>query len=123
MKRLIRRNFRRIRLNRSKKLRKKQLLVKLKDWSIRVRTRDGFRCLACGSSKNTHAHHLISKSYHPRFALVITNGLTLCKRCHLGKGGVHKMKTPPRNTVVESLRKIYRDGDILKARVFLQRVL
>ena len=123
MKRLIKRNFRRIRLNRNKKLRKKELRVKLKNWSVCVRTRDHYTCLACGNKKRTHAHHLISKSYYPRFALMIGNGITLCRRCHLGKGGVHNLKTPPRNTVVESLRQIYRDGDIVKVTAFLKKVL
>lgn len=85
---------------------------KLRQWSLAVRTRDGFKCVSCGSARNTHAHHMVSKYYRPQFAYAINNGVTLCKKCHLGQGGVHHKKSAPLNDFIQQLRLIYKLNDI-----------
>ena len=85
---------------------------KLKDWSTKVRSRDGYICLSCGSQRNTHAHHMVSKYYRPQFAYMVNNGITLCKKCHIGSGGVHHKKSTPRNKLISKLRTIYKLNDI-----------
>lgn len=54
---------------------------KLKTWSDTIKARDN-KCLNCGSVNDLHAHHILPKSTHPGLSLDITNGKTLCYRCH-----------------------------------------
>lgn len=52
-------------------------------WARNVRNRDGFKCLTCGSEKNTQAHHIVpwKECIEKRFD--ISNGKTLCSSCHM----------------------------------------
>ena len=50
----------------------------LRDWSKKVRDRDGFKCQVCGRTDITHAHHILCKERYPEFKLEIDNGVTLC---------------------------------------------
>lgn len=86
----------------------------LRAWSIEVRTRDSFICRNCGSKKQTHAHHMVSKYYVPEYTLLLDNGITLCKKCHLGPNGVHG-KSDPSTPFISKLRKIYKERSIKKA--------
>jgi len=92
-----------------RKSNKKNILnqSKLSKWSKSVRERDFFKCFSCGKGKTLHGHHMVSKYYFPQYAYHVNNGITLCKRCHLGKGGVHCKKSPPKNSVIKKLRYIY----------------
>jgi len=55
-------------------------------WAHDVITRDGATCVYCGHKKRAdrdiHAHHILSKAKHPAMALLVSNGITLCKPCH-----------------------------------------
>jgi predicted CxxxxCH...CXXCH cytochrome family protein len=53
----------------------------LKAWSCQIRERD-CSCLYCGSTSKLQAHHILSKSKHPDWALFLNNGITLCESCH-----------------------------------------
>ncbi len=53
----------------------------LNAWSIQIRARDT-ACLYCGSTSKLQAHHILSKSKHPDWALFLNNGITLCESCH-----------------------------------------
>jgi hypothetical protein len=54
----------------------------LRQWSQFIRTRDGFRCLCCGTNEGIQAHHVIRKTLFPWSALDPGNGVTLCRLCH-----------------------------------------
>lgn len=54
----------------------------LSAWSFQVRERDT-ACLYCGSTNKLQAHHILSKSKHPEFALFLNNGICLCEICHI----------------------------------------
>lgn len=63
-----------------------------KDWRTQVFKRDAYTCQHCGTSNHDlNAHHI--KKYHefPKLRYTVTNGLTLCKKCHIDvhKGGHH----------------------------------
>lgn len=96
------------RVTRSKSKVKKTLLdsTKLRDWSLAIRARDE-KCKSCGTKNNLHAHHIISKYYRPQLAYNLNNGITLCKSCHVGAGGVHDKFNPPKNAKIAYLRKVY----------------
>lgn len=49
-------------------------------WSKRVRSRDGYKCDICLSTKELTAHHLNSADTENRWS--VSNGITLCATCH-----------------------------------------
>ncbi|AUS08078.1 hypothetical protein C1X05_04055 [Laceyella sacchari] len=52
-------------------------------WSKRIKKRDGYRCVVCGSKQHPSAHHLFSKSAYPALKNHKDNGITLCRfGCH-----------------------------------------
>ena len=54
------------------------------DWSLRVRTRDGFRCLLCWETDKLTAHHWYCSDHHAHAARYsVDNGATLCYACHI----------------------------------------
>ena len=59
------------------------------DWALRVKKRDGFKCLLCGSEDNLTAHHWYVCDHHAHAArYCVSNGATLCYACHIR--GVHQ---------------------------------
>jgi hypothetical protein len=48
-----------------------------------VRFRDGNKCRKCGSRKQLHVHHIRTWESSPELRFVETNGITLCKKCHI----------------------------------------
>ena len=61
-----------------------------KGWAKRVKERDGMRCVACGTGEGEmHAHHVRPVHRYPYLSTHIPNGVTLCRECHVGVGGVH----------------------------------
>ena len=58
----------------------------LTQWRVKIFKRDGFTCKKCGSQINLHAHHIKEWAHYPEFRFDISNGITLCNRCH---GKIH----------------------------------
>ena len=52
------------------------------DWSKKVRERDGYLCTECGKKENLLAHHIIPWKENETLRFDISNGKTLCSRCH-----------------------------------------
>lgn len=48
-----------------------------------VLTRDLKTCQTCGSKNNLHVHHIKPFANHPELRTKPSNGLTLCKKCHI----------------------------------------
>jgi 5-methylcytosine-specific restriction endonuclease McrA len=61
----------------------KSLYAKRSIWSRDVKTRDGYKCLECGSEKNIQAHHIIPWKECEEKRFDMTNGKTLCSKCHM----------------------------------------
>ena len=59
---------------------RKSLEYKL--WRKAVFTRDGFKCVWCGSNKNIKADHIKPFATFPELRFEIDNGRTLCDKCH-----------------------------------------
>lgn len=77
------------------------------DWSLRVRTRDGFKCLLCGATENLTAHHWYCSDHFSHCArYAIANGATLCYACHIR--GIHSRAD---YVCVETLRNVL-DTDV-----------
>ncbi len=49
-------------------------------WSRKVRSRNGYKCDICLSTKELTAHHLNSADTQNRWS--VDNGITLCATCH-----------------------------------------
>ena len=49
-----------------------------------VKSRDGNKCQwpACGSTKTLEIHHILKWSDFPASRFDVSNGITLCKKCH-----------------------------------------
>ena len=58
-----------------------------KNWRIDVFKRDNFTCQSCGSRQNIQAHHKNSWKDYPSERHIVSNGITLCKDCHLKAHG------------------------------------
>jgi hypothetical protein len=61
-------------------------------WRKRVLERDGYICQDCGRQckkreKGLAAHHLKSYTKYPKLRFEVSNGLTLCRRCHMTRHG------------------------------------
>lgn len=59
--------------------------AKRRHWTITVFSRDNFKCVECGARRNLQAHHIKPWATHPRLRFFISNGMTLCRRCHAKK--------------------------------------
>lgn len=54
------------------------------DWRNAVYARDNYTCVCCGWDKGNslNAHHLWNYSQYPDLRRELSNGVTLCKKCH-----------------------------------------
>lgn len=53
-----------------------------KKWRLDIFRRDKFQCQKCKSKRNIQAHHIQGWSKCPELRFDLSNGITLCKRCH-----------------------------------------
>lgn len=53
-----------------------------KQWSSKVRGRDGHKCQECGATGRLHAHHVKPWKNNPSLRFDVENGITLCPVCH-----------------------------------------
>lgn len=53
------------------------------EWRRSVFKRDGYTCKACGAKGGViNAHHIMHFATAPKLRLELSNGITLCKKCH-----------------------------------------
>jgi cytochrome c553 len=81
----------------------------LVEWSAAVKARDG-RCVACNSVDDLHAHHVLPKATHPELKYEVSNGLTLCYRCHKAEHARNRVRTgaygPQRKTLLKRIEEL-----------------
>jgi 5-methylcytosine-specific restriction endonuclease McrA len=56
-----------------------------KEWRIKVYEKDNFTCQRCGDKlgHNLNAHHYKSWKKYPSSRYVVSNGISLCEKCHI----------------------------------------
>lgn len=54
-----------------------------KNWRQQVYQRDNYKCIKCGGKEKINAHHLYSWKYYPDLRYEVSNGITLCEKCHI----------------------------------------
>ena len=64
-----------------KKLEKRQINKKFKEWAKSVKERDGNKCIICGKTERLNAHHIIPREIK-EFRFDTDNGVTLCPKDH-----------------------------------------
>jgi len=52
-----------------------------REWALKVKERDGFKCVVCGGTKLVSAHHLIPWEVL-EFRFNVNNGISLCSKHH-----------------------------------------
>lgn len=55
---------------------------KYKKWRRAVRRKDGHKCVKCGNEEHLNTHHIESWAHNPKLRYEVSNGITLCARCH-----------------------------------------
>lgn len=64
-----------------------------KIWAKAVKVRDNFTCQKCNTRGGIlHSHHIKRFSQYPELRYEISNGITLCKECHIKE---HSYKNDP----------------------------
>jgi len=64
-----------------KKIEKREINRKFKEWAELVKERDGNKCVICGNPKRLNAHHIIGR--HDKYLRFdIKNGISLCPFHH-----------------------------------------
>ena len=67
--------------------------IKDKEWALKIKERDGFKCLYCGKTEYLNSHHIYSRSnYAVRWDM--GNGITLCSGHHTMSSKFSAHKTP-----------------------------
>lgn len=67
---------------------KQRQSTEYRQWRKSVFERDNYTCQVCGvSGGELNAHHIKPFSVYPDLRFDVSNGLTLCKQCHIN---VHK---------------------------------
>lgn len=52
-------------------------------WRTKVYNRDGHKCVLCGRSHvRLDPHHILPKRHFPKLKYYVSNGASLCRRCH-----------------------------------------
>jgi len=68
------------------------------EWRNAVFARDGFRCVDCGAASTRQVpidpHHIWPKARYPKRVFDVTNGVTLCRKCHLAVNGKERAAAP-----------------------------
>ena len=60
--------------------------IDLINWATAVKERDNYTCQTCGTTANArhmHAHHIKTFRDYPDLRFDVSNGKTLCARCHM----------------------------------------
>jgi hypothetical protein len=58
-----------------------------RSWRNEVFRRDNFRCQACFRKENLQAHHIEAWAKNKALRYDVSNGVTLCRECHLKAHG------------------------------------
>lgn len=72
-----------------------------KDWQKKVFERDDYTCKKCDKrGGKLNAHHILNFSDFIELRYEVSNGITLCRECHLdGDNSFHKIYTVSNNTL------------------------
>ena len=95
---------------------------RLARWARAVKKKDGGKCKKCGSRSNLHAHHKKQKSIHPGSAYALSNGTTLCSKCHHAWHKKHGYGKKGGGTESNRRRTSYRRGPVKRTKRIAVRI-
>lgn len=70
-----------------------------RSWRRKVLERDNYACKLCENKNKLVAHHIIEAQDNPDLKFEITNGITLCQKCHI------EIHVNDSHNYIESLQK------------------
>lgn len=78
------------------KLKPGRRTIEMQEWRDAVYERDDFRCQICGArGGRLNAHHLYNYSARPDLAYDLSNGVTVCRSCHVAFHRAYRGDTTP----------------------------
>jgi hypothetical protein len=81
--------------------------IEMKEWRTMVFGRDSFACQMCfAKGVYLNAHHLKSFSKYPELRFEVSNGITLCQKCHDKTKGKEEEIAPLLQTLVLNQMKV-----------------
>lgn len=54
----------------------------MRAWRNKVLERNNYTCQKCGNKRNLEAHHILGFSKNKELVYEVSNGVTLCEKCH-----------------------------------------
>jgi hypothetical protein len=100
---------------------KERCSLEYKTWAREVKERDDYTCVVCKNRDGgyRHSHHVLPFSEYPEHRYNISNGITMCKKCH---DSLHKLirALASCETLGELLEQLRKD---LVATAQLERVI
>lgn len=84
---------------------KKRSDAEYSEWRMEVFTRDGFTCQKCFKRRDIRAHHILSYKRYPKARYKVSNGITLCKDCHIEFHGTYTYTNFTELDLVEYLQE------------------
>jgi 5-methylcytosine-specific restriction endonuclease McrA len=80
------------------------------EWRNAVGTRDKIKCQFCGARKKLVAHHIKTFEKYPELRFKVSNGITLCRSCHMKLHTEHKGINDFSNILNDYMSNIIRKG-------------
>lgn len=71
----------------------KKDLPEYKLWSFKIKEISGFKCVKCASKKELNSHHIESWANNKKLRFDLSNGICLCKKCHIKLHSIYGYKT------------------------------
>ena len=83
-----------------------------KEWAKKVKQKDNYRCQVCFSSEDLESHHLYGYEQVDSLRYELSNGITLCLKCHekmhaiFGKEHIFPYQYVQFKQIAETLKKL-----------------
>ena len=101
----------------------KRRAMRIKDWSVMVKERDGYLCTMCSSAVGIRATRIEHRLDAPEKEFDLDNGKTLCGKCYTKEKEDHRKfrlraERPNRSTLIQYIHEL--EDQLGKKRSFIR---